>query len=977
MYPGGDSGSAYSVKQVYSRPESSTTNAGYVDVQQCTSGPAVGQCDTGAALLSHEIHYYYGSPRLSFNRTPVDYTGWQEGKEYKAEVYDPQSGALLRKVESTWQQPVDGATWPLTQAEPNGSVRANNPQVTQVLTTLADTNQVSEQTFSYDQYGNRTDTYEYDYGAGAAGAFVRRTHTDFVTTAAYVNADANQAVGASLRSLPSQQWVSSDAAGNSKASLTTYAYDQYALTDCPGITGHDTTYTTGFTTRGNVTSVTSYANAAGGTGAVTSSSHYDIAGNVISSTDPNGNTSTVSFADSFCNDGGLRCNGTYTANTFALPASVTSPVPDPTGQYGSATALVASTIYDFYTGLTYSTTDANNKTTTLYYADSQGSPDPLDRLRAVVRPDGSRADYDYGDTVGNLYVHTLTDLDSSRRAESKQFFDGMGRAYRKAIYENYDTTKPWITVDTEYDALGRVKRSSMSYRAAEGAALFSTDKWAETAYDALGRVTTVTTKPDGAFVTTSYSGNSVTVTDQHDTSSAGHSRKSVTDALDRLTSVYEDPSNLNYLTNYTYDVLGNLRTVTQGTQTRTFVYDSLSRLTSATNPESGTVGYTYDNDGNLQTKTDARGVIATYAYDHLNRNITVTYSGGGTTTPTVSRYYDSATNGKGHLYRTEAAAIAQSTFATYDVMGRPTQYQQKFWVSGAWGQAYTTQLGYNLAGGVTSENYPSGHSVSYNYDAAGRLGDNGSQAAFSGNLGDGAQRTYASQLVYDEKGGMNQERFGTDTPVYNKHLYNSRGQLAEIRVSTYAFTDQANSTNWNRGAIINQYSAHGSGASGGGADNNGNLREQDLFIPNFDGAGYDQSGNYGLGTQSFTYDSLNRLSSASESSAAPWTQSYTYDRWGNRTINASATTNAPKPQYELDITRNDNRLYLPGDAAITDPTQRRMLYDLAGNQTRDLCMVQADPNTLCTRTYDAENRMTQAQLVSGQVQTAAYTYDAD
>ena len=43
--------------------------------------------------------------------------------------------------------------------------------------------------------------------------------------------------------------------------------------------------------------------------------------------------------------------------------------------------------------------------------------------------------------------------------------------------------------------------------------------WTMSGFDALGRVTTVTT-PDGAVVNTSYSGNTVTVTDQ-----AGKARK--------------------------------------------------------------------------------------------------------------------------------------------------------------------------------------------------------------------------------------------------------------------------------------------------------------------------------------------------------------------------------------------------------------------------------------------------------------------
>src|SRR5262249_43728907 len=61
---------------------------------------------------------------------------------------------------------------------------------------------------------------------------------------------------------------------------------------------------------------------------------------------------------------------------------------------------------------------------------------------------------------------------------------------------------------------------------------------------------------------------------------------------------------------YAYDGLGNLLRVEQhgGTadstqwRVRTFTYNSLSQLLTATNPESGTISYTYDNDGNLLQK---------------------------------------------------------------------------------------------------------------------------------------------------------------------------------------------------------------------------------------------------------------------------------------------------------------------------------------------------------------------------------------
>ena len=93
----------------------------------------------------------------------------------------------------------------------------------------------------------------------------------------------------------------------------------------------------------------------------------------------------------------------------------------------------------------------------------------------------------------------------------------------------------------------------------------------------------------------------------------------MTDALGRLVRVDEpdkdtgslgDVSSPNQPTSYSYDALGNLRTVNQNTQTRTFLYDSLSRLTTATNPESGTISYQYDNNGNLTRKTDARKSIS-------------------------------------------------------------------------------------------------------------------------------------------------------------------------------------------------------------------------------------------------------------------------------------------------------------------------------------------------------------------------------
>jgi RHS repeat-associated protein len=989
-------------RQTFGKPESTQTgNSGFVEKKTYGSD--------GVTLLSREEHYFYGSANDTFSISdPFAYPAWKTSREYRTKFYDA-GGILLRQTDQMWEQRASLGWW---TGDPE-TAPSNDPRIYQTVTRL-ENNLTSMTAYGFDPdvpYNSQTDVVEYDYGDGSPGALLRHTHTDYVKTAAYIDPPPS---GAYLRNLPRQQWVSADAGGANKTSLTAYAYDEFAPADCPNITGHDPAYSTGYATRGNLTSVTRYADASGQAGGVTATMHYDIAGNVVSATDPKGNTTQSGYADSFCNDGGARCDGAFTPFTYAFPSSRTSPVPDasadnnfPAGTFGSTSALTASTVYDFWTGQVYSTTDANGKTTTMEYAD------PLDRPTAQVRPgaSGGRTDIEYA--ADGRSIRVLSDLDNSRRTEAYQYFDGLGRVVRSQQYENAEAAQSWVTQDTEYDSLGRVKRSSFPYRWTLGTSSpFSTDKWTETSYDALGRVLSVKTQPYAAAVSTAYSGNRVLFSDQ-----IGKEKVSRSDALGRLTDVWEvtaaetgaeastvviesfpgHPETASgYLTTYRYDALGNLRMVEQAgehtglqvTQRRFFAYDSLGRLVRSKYPEQGDIaadadfpaltdsasgisnsqwssGYAYDASGNLAKRKDARGVVTSYAYDHLNRNIIATYAGGDAPTPDVRRHYDGAVNGLGRLYWAEAIGVSATVFDTYDSVGRLTQYHQSFWTGGGYGQSYPVTRVYNKAGDVTSETYPSQHVVNYNYDAAGRLGDNGAQQpAFSGTLGDGAQRTYASSILYDPLGGMSQERFGTDTPLYHKLLYNSRGQLAEIRLGTAGLPD----TGWQRGAIINHYSNSGWGASGGGADNNGNLRRQEVFLPNFDGSGYDQPGNWTSDTQSYSYDALNRLTSANEASDASWTQSYVYDRWGNRTIDQNATTsNVPKLKFDVDA--NTNRLGVPADRTGA------MNYDADGNLKNDSYTAYGSATGQQTRFYDAENRMVSAQLNPSQ--SAVYAYDAD
>ncbi len=735
--------------------------------------------------------------------------------------------------------------------------------------------------------------------------------------------------------------------------------------------------------RGNPTSTSQWLNYNGSTLAtypsgtyLTTHAQYDQCGSVRRSWDA-GDTG-------FSHPAQIDYSITY---NYAYPTSTTSAVPDPSGVYGSTVGLISTTAYDFNTGKVVSTTDANFKTTSYDYTDQ------LNRLKQVTGPDGAHVNYVYSDTPGDLYLSVLVEEDASRSIETRKYFDGLGRAARSFIYDGAPST-PWLVNDTYFDNVGRVSKVSNPYRVTSpnGVVPPTCSVCTTTSYDALGRVLTVTT-PDTAQVATSYGastsgtlGITMTVTDQ-----ALRKRRSLTDALGRMARVDEpnkDTGNLDsggVSTFYTYNVLGNLLKVTQDSQLRFFMYDSLGRVLRAKNPEQGnftpdagvgfpaltdsssgasndqwSMGYLYDANGNLSKRRDARNVVTTYAYDALNRNFSTTYSDG--ITPTLYRYYDSATNGRGRLHWEQALGVSANVFDAYDSRGRPTLYHQKFWVNGTWGLHFNIARTYDRAGHVLTQTHPSGHTVNYGYDIAGRLTND------SGNLGDGVARTYATGITYSEFGGLQQEQFGTQTALYHKQHYNVRGQLYDMRLSTAAWA--ADEWNWNRGAIVNYNSTADLTCQGqtcrynSGPDNNGNLRQSQYWIPANEAATI-----YNWTEDRFAHDYLNRLksvaeyhgSSASGLSGQDFTQVNNYDRWGNRTLDQALTTpSIPHPNYTADP--NTNRLVAPAGFSYS--------YDNAGNQTSDNYTGQG------ARTYDAENRMKQAQgIPNNQWQT--YTYDAD
>jgi len=838
-----------------------------------------------------------------------------------------------------------------------------NPVVDAEYTTLLDDTsshnpiKMSAKTYSYDYNGNLLTQTDYDwFDPSAQGCTVSRdaegvptgvpgcaTALRTVSNAYYNDSSASTSTNVyARRSLSTVTPLILNALQQSTIgpAVTQLSYDYNSYGVAPSI--------------GNLTSKRVYDDV--DSKWITTSMTYDTYGNVETTIDGRGKVTTIG----------------YDSCSHAQPTSVTVDPQNGTG------AQVSQTVYDCSTGLVTSTTDINGRITTIGYTNQLlpgNVPDPFGRPGITTGPAVTVNGSSRQQTVTNTYY------DSSRQVIVASDLFAVNDQLLKARTTNDMLGRVVLTEQTEdgtnysifsrkaYNTASRVTWSSSPMRCTiQGSShdcgsdplanviSASTDGWTRATNDVMGRPIEVATfggasQPaatgtGGAWtgtVNTSYDANTVTVTDE-----VGKQRKSSSDALGRLTDVWEAPndSNYNYHTSYDYDVFGNLKHVYQGDQTRTFTYDSLSRLRSALNPESGTITYGYDDNGNLIAKTDARSVITTYAYDALNR---VTSRGYSDSTPTVTYAYDTASNGKGRL-TSVSSSVSSYTFSGYDELGRVLAVTQTIG-----NQPYSISYAYDLAGHVTTVLYPSNRTVNYNYDNAGRLADKDStHPAFTGNLGDNVTRTYAKGIVYGSAGQMTQEQFGTSTALYNKLLFNSRGQLAEMRVGTASGT--SGDTTWNRGKIINDYSSACSGVCDG-ANNNGNLLKQSVYVPNNE-SNTSSTSWY----QQYTYDPLDRLEKVHEytgNSTYDWQQQYVYDRFGNRTIdqNSSNTfgTGIPKPNFT--VVPATNRL---------SPPSGTMHYDDAGNLDNDTFSGGG------TRTYDAENR-----VIAAQESNSTYSYDGD
>lgn len=417
------------------------------------------------------------------------------------------------------------------------------------------------------------------------------------------------------------------------------------------------------------------------------------------------------------------------------------------------------TNYSYYSnGNLYTTTDANLKKTTYVWNNGRISkitaPDNLYTIEREINDNGTikwekngRGYYTYFTYDNNLRLTSIVPpagnttsfdypADNSYKKESRgeyyvySYYDGFGRP-------SGTSDRKGIETDINYKSCGLKN--------------YSTSNIGDTAYyDSFGRVTKIVHK-DGSDIKYSYSGSNISVTDE-DQKVTYLTYNAFGNPDEKLLVSVKDP--LNNMTSYDYNILGSIKSVIQGSLTRTFLYNTKNFLQSETHPEKGTITYVRDNVGNMKSKTDSLGSIY-YAYDGVNRLTNISYG-----SESIAFTYDSAGN------RTSMDNANALIDYYYDPANRLIKKDEAIL-----GKTYTTSYSYDANDNISDIYYPSGRHVTYTYNSNNQVI---SVAGFGANITGIAYYTSGVQTGIPKS-------FTYSTGLTTNLTYNSRNLTIQVK----------------------------------------------------------------------------------------------------------------------------------------------------------------------------------------------------
>jgi len=616
---------------------------------------------------------------------------------------------------------------------------------------------------------------------------------------------------------------------------------------------------------------------------------YDSDLNLVSLTDPRGNTTLYEYDDNGNRNKITDAYDDETVYTYELTYNQVTSITD---------ALDRLTTFDY--------DDSGNlikitENATLTPVETTFTYDTNGDLLSTTDALGNTTTYEYDDYG---YIHKIIQTLDAETIETVFVHDVLGNLLSRTNANGHTTSY-------EYDDANQLINTTNAL-----------DKITTYAYDANGNRETITDPLDHitTFVYDDYD-KLIAVVDPlgnttQNTYDANENLETVSDAEGNITTRMYDAVDrlvaltdaLDHTTQYDYDDNGNLTSLIDGRGNETtFEYDELNRLIQMTYPDDSYEEYDYDDVGNRISKRLPSGDIIYYAYDDFNRLVTKTYPPPDSST--ADFVYDD-------LHRLTSASDSDSavTFA-YDDLSRVEETNQN-------GKVVSYE--YDDVGNKTKIVYPDGDWVARTYDELERLdqvkdsGDNviadyaydDAGRRLQVDLGNGTQATYdydnAGRLLelvnkvvspesiissfaytYDNVGNRLTTEAGDGAGVYTHvYTYDDTYQLTHVDYPDdypggYPFPD----TTFNYDEVGNRTSV----TNGGRTEYVTNDLNQYTEVG---GVAYDYDDNGNLasyGTYSYDYDYENRLVSVSATTPS-LTITYQYEAIGRRIQLADGTS---------------------------------------------------------------------------------------
>ncbi|MFJ4460600.1 RHS repeat-associated core domain-containing protein [Streptomyces sp. NPDC088928] len=695
---------------------------------------------------------------------------------------------------------------------------------------------------------------------------------------------------------------------------------------------------------------------------------YDGYGRPLTSTDLVADVTVTGTGDpvrTVRKDGRTTTTAYTPATGQATEIKVTTP---PANAADAASAQTTTTTVDPVRGLVVKQTDTNSNVTELAY-------DALGRSTKVWLPDRRNSQ-----VPSQEFVYTVAD--KAVAVATKTLNSSGGQVTSYALYDGFlrdrQTQTPGpdggsVVADVFYDERGLAAKSFAPYYAKgkpstglfKPADALSVETQTRTTFDGLNRaveVRQIAGNGDGGAVlsttTSTFGGDRTTIIPPV----GGTATTTLTDARGNTTELRQHQSRSSGAafdaTTYKYTPRGELEKVTDPAgNSWTYTYDQRGRQTATSDPDKGTTENTYDDRGQLTfakgSRRDVPGLA--YLYDDLGRQTEVR-EGSASGKLRIKHVYDTITGAKGQLAKSTRYVDGQeytSEVTDYDRLYRPIKTAVT--IPAAEGKLQGTYR-------AGTSYLPSGLPDAVSYSAAGSLPGGSSNITYE-------DETLRPVTVYGE---------GMTSSV----AYSLTGKPLQYTMSLTGSAKKTQVTNAYEWGTQRLAASRVDRQDQPGVDRNVAYR-------------YDEAGNVlsmadvsrsGTDNQCFTYDYLGRVTEAwtqplttcaaapsgtQIGGPAPYWQSFTYDKSGNRATEiqhdpAGVATKDTKRTYDYPAPGEPkaHSLNFVTTKAPSGTTTNSYAYDPSGNTT-------ARPGQKLS--WDAEGHLAE---VTENGKTTTYLYDA-